>query len=68
MEGFWGHLEVKSRLGGSLEALFVSEIDFPTSTHPILDAVAHLLARFFGNFYRYGTRSRLFHDFYIVYD
>ena len=67
MEAFWTHLEVKNRLGGSLEALFVSEVDFLTSPHPILDAVAHL-ARFLGNFYRYGTRSGFFHDLYIVRD
>ena len=68
MEAFWTYLEFKNRLGGALEALFVSEVDFLTSTHPILDAVAHLLARFFGNFYRYGTRSGFFYNFYIVCD
>ena len=68
LEAFWAHLEIKNRPGGSLDALFVSEVDFATSTHPILDAVAHPLARFFGNFYRYGTRSGFFHDFYIVCD
>ena len=68
LEAFWAHLEIKNRPGGSLDALFVSEVDFLTSTHPILDAVAHLLARFFDNFYRYGTRSGFFHDFYIVCD
>ena len=68
LQAFWAHLEIKNRPGGSLDALFVSEVDFLTSTHPILDAVAHPLARFFGNFYRYGTRSGFFHDFYIVCD
>ena len=68
LEAFWAHLEVKNRLGGSLEALFVSEVDFLTSTHPILDAVAHLLARFSATFYRHGSRSGFFYDFNIVCD
>ena len=66
LETFRVHLEVRNRLGGSLEVLFVSEVDFPTSTHPILDAAAHLLASFFGNFYRYETRSGFFYDFNVV--
>ena len=45
LEGFWDHLEVKNRLGGSMEALFLSELDFPGSTPPILELFGELLER-----------------------
>ena len=33
---FWGHVEVKNRLGSSLKALFRLEVDLESSTPPIL--------------------------------
>ena len=43
---FWGHVEVKTRLGSSLRALFVSDADLTSSTHPILEAFGEILERF----------------------
>ena len=34
---FWGHVEVKNRLGGSLRVRLRLEVDFPGSTPPILE-------------------------------
>ena len=48
---FWGHVEVKTRLGSSLRALFVSEADLTSSTHPILEDFGKLLERFLQIFF-----------------
>ena len=40
---FWGYVELKSRLGSSLRALFSLEIDFPGSAPPILEGFGELL-------------------------
>ena len=40
---FWGHVEVKNRLGGSLRALLRLEGDFLGSTPPILEGFGELL-------------------------
>ena len=37
MEAFWGHLELKNRLGGSMDTPFVSDLDLDSSTPPILE-------------------------------
>ena len=42
---FWGHVEVKNRLGGSLGGLLKLEAGFPGSTPPILDGFGELLGR-----------------------
>ena len=67
LEGFWCHAKLRIRLGSCFQAVFVSEVDFLTSTHPILDAFTDLLAKFFGNCYRYGSRSGFVDDFSIVF-
>ena len=36
LEAFWGHAELKNRLGRSRRALFALEVDFLGSTPPIL--------------------------------
>ena len=46
LEAFWGHLELKDRLESSLRAVFVLEVDFPGSAHPILKDFGGLLGRF----------------------
>ena len=46
---FWAHVELKSRLGGSLTALLRLEGHFPGSTPTILE----LLEAFGGGFWRY---------------
>ena len=46
MEAFWGHLELKDRLESSLRAVFVLEVDFPGSAHPILEDFGGLLGGF----------------------
>ena len=45
LEAFWGHVELRNRLGSSLRALFVLEVDFFTSTHPILEGFGDLLEK-----------------------
>ena len=40
---FWGHIEVKNRLGGFIDAPFVSDLDLDSSTHPILEDFGKLL-------------------------
>ena len=35
MAAFWGNLELETRLGGSMGALFSLELDFPGSTSPM---------------------------------
>ena len=46
LEAFWGHLELKDRLESSLRAVFVLEVDFPGSAHPILKDFEGLLGGF----------------------
>ena len=46
LEAFWGHLELKDRLESSLRAVFVLEVDFPGSAHPILKDFGSLLGTF----------------------
>ena len=43
---FWAQVELKSHLGRSLRALFVSEADLTGSTHPILEDLGKLFGRF----------------------
>ena len=50
LEAFWGHLELKDRLESSLRAVFVLEVDFPGSCHPILKEVGGLLGGFLEKF------------------
>ena len=45
-EAFWAHVELKSRLESSLRAVFVLEVDFPGSAHPILEDFGGLLGGF----------------------
>ena len=42
---FWGHVEVKNRLGGSLSVRLRLQVDFPGSTPPILEGFGELLER-----------------------
>ena len=46
MAAFWGNLELETRLGGSMGALFSLELDFPGSTSLILEGFGDLLERF----------------------
>ena len=46
LEAFWGHLDVKNRLGGSMGAPFVSELDLDSSTPAILEDFGRILGRF----------------------
>ena len=50
MEAFWGHVELKNRLGSSLGALFVLDIDFLTFTPAILEGFGTLWERFWDTF------------------
>ena len=43
MAAFWGNLEVETRLGGSMGALFSLELDFPGSTSLILEGFGEVL-------------------------
>ena len=45
LELLWGHLELKNRLGGSLDALLRLEIDFLSSTPTILEGFGEVLGR-----------------------
>ena len=45
LEGFWGYVELKACLGSSLQPLLLSEVDFLTSTHPILEGFGDLLEK-----------------------
>ena len=47
LEAFWAHLEVRNRLGGSIGAPFVSELDLDSSTPAILEDFGGLWGRFF---------------------
>ena len=51
LEGFWGHLEIENRLGGSMGALFSLDLDFPGSSPPILEGFGNLLGRFLDIFW-----------------
>ena len=42
---FWGHVELRNRLGSSLRALLTLEGDFLGSTPPILEGLGQLLRR-----------------------
>ena len=42
---FWVHVELKSRLGSSVRALFTLEVDFPGSTPTILEGFGEVLGR-----------------------
>ena len=46
LEPFWGHVDLENRLGSSLRALFVLEVDFPGSGPPILEGFGELLGKF----------------------
>ena len=48
---FWGHVELKNRLGSSLDAPFVSDLDLDSSTPPILEDFGGRLGRFFGDIF-----------------
>ena len=49
MEAFWTHLEVKNRLGSSMDVPFVSELDLDSSTPAILKDFGSVLGRVFGD-------------------
>ena len=40
---FWGDVEIKNQLGGSIDAPLVSDLDLDSSTHPILEDFGKLL-------------------------
>ena len=52
LEAFWGHVELKNRLGGSMDAPFVSELDLDSSTPTILEDFGGLLGRFLEIFWQ----------------
>ena len=43
---FWAHLDLKSRLGGSMRILFWTEVHFPSSWPAILEEFGSLWGRF----------------------
>ena len=51
LEAFWGHLEFKNRLGGSMDTPFVSDLDLDSSTPPILEDFGGRLGRFLEIFF-----------------
>ena len=48
---FWGHVELKNRLGSSLDAPIVSDLDLDSSTPPILEDFGGRLGRFLEIFF-----------------
>ena len=46
LEAFWGHVGLQTRLGSSLRAVFVLEVDFPGSSPAILEDFGGLLGWF----------------------
>ena len=53
LEAFWAHLEIKNRLGGSMDALFGLEIVFLTISPPELRPFWKVLESFWEGFWNY---------------
>ena len=66
LEGFWGPLELKNRLGGSMEALLLSDVDFRDSTLVIFKGFGSVFGEILNKIWVFFVDFKFASNFYML--